>query len=219
LHEAKAGNWGKEYIEQEIYNHINSCEWYKVYDIAEEIYSYLKKNNFNNRHNSYAASFNELCSEKGIGWHFQNGHIVRRGAETEEKISKLLLDQLNKEIYPTAKNELEEAFIDISRKPTADITGSIRHAVAALECVARRVTGLEKCTLGEIIKKHRTLFPKPLDEVVEKIWGYTSEKARHIKEGSAPSFQEAVLIIGLSSSLIAFLNSCLPKEPKKEFVF
>src|SRR5258708_3269424 len=64
LHEAKAGNWGKEYIEQEIYNHINSCEWYKVYDIAEEIYFYLKKNNFNNRHNSYAASFNELCSEK-----------------------------------------------------------------------------------------------------------------------------------------------------------
>ena len=31
-------NWGKEYIQREIYELINTCKWYQVYDIIERIY-------------------------------------------------------------------------------------------------------------------------------------------------------------------------------------
>lgn len=205
LHQAPEGNWGANYIERELYAHINSCEWFKIYDIAEAIYSFLEKNNINNGHVAYAKAFNEFCYEKGIGWNFKNGCILTRATEIEENISKLLFDNFSESSYPTAKNELREALNDISRRPKPDLTGGVQHAVAALECVARKITN-EKCTLGDIIKRHRALFPTPLDVAVEKIWGYASEKGRHLRESNEPSFREVLLIIGLSSSLIAFLN-------------
>ena len=213
LHKAKQGNWGHEYIKIEVSFHINYCELYKVYDIAEKIYSYLKKNDFHNKHDSYAEKYNELCSERGVGWQFQDGYIVARGTEIEEKISTLLLEQVSWEIYPTAKNELHEALMDISRRPTPDLTGSVQHAFAALECVVREITGSKSETLGKIIKNHRTLFPKPLDEVIEKVWGYASQKGRHLNEGWTPSFREAMLILGLSNSFIAFF-----KDPIDEVI-
>ncbi|MBB4616750.1 hypothetical protein [Sphingomonas abaci] len=51
---------------------------------------------------------------------------------------------------PTAANEVHEAPKDISRRPVADVTGAIQHAMAALECVAREVDNSTD-TLGKII--------------------------------------------------------------------
>lgn len=206
LHENPQGNWGYDYIDQEIREHINYCEWYKVYDIAEAIYAYLESSGFD-KHIIYANSFNELCREKGVGWHFQipEGRIVARSTAVQEKILNLSLDVL-KQSHPTAKNELQEALNDISRRPKSDLTGAVHHAVAALECIARKITGDESSTLGKIVSKFPALFPKPLDTAVAKIWGYASEKARHVKEGNEPSFQEALMIIGFTASLVSFLN-------------
>ncbi|MEL0211935.1 MAG: hypothetical protein VW891_15375, partial [Novosphingobium sp.] len=103
---------------------------------------------------------------------------------------------------PTAANEVHEALRDISRRPQADVTGAIQHAMAALECVAREVGGTTD-TLGPIIR--RLSLPAPLDQAVEKLWGFTSQQGRHILEGRQPQFEEAELVVTTASALSVYL--------------
>ncbi|MBI4625906.1 MAG: hypothetical protein HY736_22135 [Verrucomicrobia bacterium] len=77
--------------------------------------------------------------------------------------------------------------------------------MAALECVARDVTGDPNLTLGEWLKKNPNALPAPLSGAVEKLWGYTSEYGRHVREGRSPSFDEAELVVGLSGVLAVYL--------------
>lgn len=103
---------------------------------------------------------------------------------------------------PTAANEVHEALKDISRRPSADVTGAIQHAMAALECVAREVDGSTD-TLGQIIK--RLTIPQPLDGALHRLWGFASEQGRHIQEGREPSFEEAELVVTVASAVSVYL--------------
>jgi hypothetical protein len=86
----------------------------------------------------------------------------------------------------TARDEIHDALTDLSRRPNPDLTGAIQHGMAALECVARDACGDPKATLGDILKRHPDLIPKPLDTAIDKAWGFASEMGRHIREGREP---------------------------------
>lgn len=104
----------------------------------------------------------------------------------------------------TARNELLEALRDLSRRPNPDITGAIQHSMSALECAAREVCGDARATLGDIMKRHRDLIPRPLDEAVSKVWGYASENARHLRESGEPTFEEAELVVNIASAIATY---------------
>ena len=70
--------------------------------------------------------------------------------------------------------------------------------MAALECVAGNYASAGE-TLGDVIKRNRQLFPAPLDILIEKAWGYTSNRGRHILEGQPPTFEEAELTVSFSA--------------------
>ena len=74
--------------------------------------------------------------------------------------------------------------------------------MAALECVAREV-GETTDTLGPAIR--RLNLPAPLDQAVEKLWGFTSHQGRHILEGRQPQFEEAELVVTAASALRVYL--------------
>ncbi len=103
---------------------------------------------------------------------------------------------------PTAANEIHEALTDISRRPAPDVTGSIQHAMAALECVVRQVDGSND-TLGAIIG--RLDLPRPLDTALHKLWGFASEQGRHIQEGREPRFEEAELVVTVACAVSVYL--------------
>ena len=108
--------------------------------------------------------------------------------------------------HRTAAKEIHEALADLSRRPKPDATGAVQHAMAALECAAGDVTGDARATLGEIIKKNPGLFQPPLDQAMEKVWGYTSQWGRHLREGREPSPEEAELVVGLASVMATHLT-------------
>lgn len=117
----------------------------------------------------------------------------------------------------TAKTEIKEAITDLSRRPNPDITGAIQHSLACLECVCREVTGDTKATLGDLMKKAGNIVPAPLDHVITKIWGFTSEQGRHLKEGKNPAYIEAELVVELSAAISSYLGKKMtgadfPKE-------
>ena len=99
----------------------------------------------------YENELNDYFFENGIGWQFRKGKIKIRGTEAfEETIhqAKITLDETGRS---TAKGELREAIIDLSRRPEPDITGAIQHSMASLEYVARDVCGDNKTNLGDIV--------------------------------------------------------------------
>lgn len=195
-------------IDGEVRYHLNVCVWYEVYNIIEAIYADLAGPGRVMRRSENVTRFSEEINRffhlKGIGWQLVEGQVLVRGQEAFEQqltSTELLLAGTGR---TTASNELREARRDLSRRPQADVTGAIQHAVAALECVARDVSGGD-ATLGELLKQNPGLVPKPLDKVVIGIWGFASERGRHLQEGHEPDFAEAELLVATAASVVAYL--------------
>jgi len=199
-------NWS-EYpnIDNEVNDLLCSCKWYKVYDIAERIIHQLGENSYRDTYESFERELNEYFVENGIGWKVVNGFIEYRGPESFESVIKGAQATEQDSGHITASKELHQAISDLSRRPAPDPTGAIQHAMASLECVARELTGDQKTTLGDIMKRHGALLPAPLDQAVVKAWGYASENGRHIREGREPTLNEAELIVGLCASVGNYL--------------
>ena len=78
--------------------------------------------------------------------------------------------------------------------------------MGALEAVARDLAGDPKLTLGEVLKRHPGLLPRPLDNALAQIWGYASNEARHVEEGRQPSREEAEFLVGLAAVMATYLT-------------
>jgi hypothetical protein len=208
-------NWS-EYpnVWSEAQDHVYGCEWFKFYNFVEKVYSDLAKRWPNDSYSKTAEerarqfedALNEFFLDEGIGWQMMGGEIVTRGTETFESNVHGAIEALEAKGRATARDEIHEALRDLSRRPNADLTGAVQHAMAALECVARDVCGDEKATLGEVIKRYPDTIPKPLDESIGKAWGYASEMARHIREGRKPEHREVELIVGLAATVATYLS-------------
>lgn len=183
---------------------VYGCEWFRVYDIVEAIAKRLERKHHPDE-KWFEDEINDCMREMGIGWQLRNGLVQARGDDAHELLLAQARDTLETAGMPTAENELTEAVSDLSRRPNPDLSGAVHHAMAALECVAREVTGDTKATLGKIAGSYKDLFPKPIDEVVTKAWGYASENARHGREDRTLGRSEAQLVVGLSSSVAMYL--------------
>ena len=201
-----SNNWSEfPNIDWEVGQHLENCEWYLVYDIIEVIIQKLnpiEKETFVNEINEYFIT-------NGIGWKIENGQIETRGDEIFETAVKTVVSVLDDVNLQTAKTEIREALNDLSRRPTPDITGAIQHSLACLECVTREFTGDKKSTLGDLMKKYPGVIPSPLDQAVTKIWGFTSEQGRHLREGQAPEYLEAELVVEVTSAIATYLGKKL----------
>jgi len=201
-------------VDGEVRGHLDSCEWYEVYDVIEAIHTRLQTVPTEQSDVDYCANFeaeiDKYFRRRGIGWQMKGGAIEARGSEVFEHT----LDEARRELADsnraTAAKELHEAIHDLSRRPNADVTGAIQHALAALECVARDVVGDPKATLGTILARNSGLLPAPLDTALEKLWGFASEQGRHLREGREPSYEIAELLVQVAAAVSRYLSKVAP---------
>jgi len=147
---------------------------------------------------------NQFFRKKGIGWELSSTDgILFRGDETFTTTTTEAVNVLQESGRSVAANEIHEALMDISRRPEPDRTGAIQHAIAAMECVVRDVTGESGATLGKLIPKLG--LPKPLDAAVEKLWGFASDRARHLREGGVADDLEVELVVSVACAVASFL--------------
>lgn len=192
-------NWGEPNISNEVYDLLENCEWFYIYDLLERLYQVISKKA------EFTEEVNDYFMANGIGWKLHNGQIEFRGEEQFENDLGKAVNELEEAKLNTARNEIREAIKDLSRRPNPDITGAIQHGVACLECVARDVIGESNMTLGELIKKNRQIVPPTIDKIIEMIWGFSSVQGRHLREQGEPSYEEAELMLGLSASISTYL--------------
>ena len=213
-------NWSEfPNIHDEVGYLLDDCEWYEVYDVIEEIWQYLFAHSPNHGgHTPYclrqddspgfdyfASEINKYFRKAGIGWHLLDGKLQIRGTESFEGVVRGAIEALHGADRITAEREIKLALQDLSRRPEPDITGALQHSIAALECTARDICGDQRLTLGKILERYPTLLPSPLNQCVEKAWGYASEHGRHLREGRNPRFEEAELIVGIVSAVTMYL--------------
>lgn len=200
---APENNWTEfPNIDNEIKSHLENCDWFYIYDIIESTITKLKAQ----EGEKFADEINEYFIINGIGWKIINGKIETRGDEVFETAVKSVVSVLETAKLETAKSEINEALQDLSRRPLPDITGAIQHSLACLECVTREITGDKKSTLGDLMKKFPSIMPSPLDQAVTKIWGYTSEQGRHLREGQTPEYLEAELVVEVTAAISTYLG-------------
>ena len=187
---------------EEVQQLIASAPWYRVYDIAEGFFARLSSTDWS-RGQAFQDRLNELCREQGIGWEMRDGRFVARGSEAFAQALATATEVMQGSGRTTAAAEMHEALRDISRRPAADVTGAIQHAMAALECVARDVSADPNKTLGQLVSQLG--LPRPLDTALEKLWGFASEQGRHIREGRQLRFEEAELVVTTAAAVSVYL--------------
>lgn len=129
---------------------------------------------------------------------------MRDDADFEEAVhsSQTALAQTG---FDVAAKEIREALNDLSRRPEADLTGAIHHALGALEATARYVSGTNE-DLGKLASKIG--LPAPLDGALKQMWGSSSNFGRHVSPTKVPSQEQAQLIVHLSSAYCHYLADC-----------
>lgn len=205
-------NWS-EYpnIDCEVGCLLQQADWFSVYDFIERVADLLSRrgspyhSSGNGSLERFTTELNKAFLRKGVGWQLVDQRIQIRGPESFESTVKQATELLSAEGLDVARHEMHQALADLSRRPTADVTGAIQHGMAALECVAREATGNTRATLGELVKKYPNLLPRPLDDAVGKIWGFTSERGRHLREQDAPDIREAELVVELAGGITSYL--------------
>lgn len=183
----------------EVQRLLGDAPWYRVYDIAEAIYRRLRPD----LAEKYANGLNRYFRQAGIGWQMTPEGIMYRGDETYAATTQSAAAILLVTNRQRAANEIKEAIKDISRRPEPDTTGAIQHSIAALECVVRDVLDAPNDTLGTLLP--RLGLPRPLDTAVEKMWGFSSERARHVREGETLDDVQAELVVSVACAVSAFI--------------
>ena len=125
-----------------------------------------------------------------------------RGSEAFSGATREAAEILEQTGHSGTAREIHEALTDISRRPEPDVTGAIQHVIAAMEGTARNVSGDANATFGKLVK--RLALPAPLDTAAEKLWGYASDRARHIREGQSVGSDEAELIVSVACAICTY---------------
>jgi len=181
---------------------VYGAEWFDFYDFVEACADSLRQSRELAR---FESAMNQLFEEEHIGWRLVGGVLEIHGDELLEDLIEESHEELEASGFNVASQELREARTDLSRRPEPDLSGAIHHAMAALEAVAREVTGESKKTLGDIIKRYPGLLPPPVDEAASKLWGFASEQGRHGSEDRALEWAETMLVVGTAAALCSYL--------------
>lgn len=199
-------------IWKEIEAHLNPLEWFQTFDVIERVYADLVSEGRTESAHRFEGDLNDYFFDNGVGWQLQAGQFQVRGGETFQRAVETAIALFQQTDRSRAGTEIHEAFRDLSRRPVPDSSGAVQHAMASLECVAREASGDSKATLGDILKRYPGLLPKPLDTALEKVWGYSSEHARHGREGEIVPPDDAELIVSLAAAAATYLLRKIPNH-------
>src|ERR1700680_285535 len=135
---AMLNNWQ---VWEETRHLLESCEWYYVYDILEAVALYWTDASDARQGQKAGVAFehvvNDVLEHECIGWQMKGGLLVYRGEEAFEAAVETAKSALGSASKNTAKEEIDKALEDLSKRPVPDLTGAVHHAIAALECVAK----------------------------------------------------------------------------------
>lgn len=200
-------HFSPDYIWDDLVLTLPGCDWPDVYEIAQEIYKVVPAN----QQQEYEKRLNRFFERNGFGWMMRDGLIEYRGSKSYQEATKSVDQVLQSRGLNRSAESVQEAMRALSRRPDPDLPGAVNHAMRALEAVARIDTGNPVKTLGALVSSLD--LPKPLDEAVSKLWGFSSQYTRHGSEEKAIDRDEAELVVTVTCAIAAFVANRQPLTP------
>lgn len=192
-------------IQRELTWHLFNGSKYSTFDIIQFI-SFTLQEYGNNIRNSFESVINSLFEIELIPFRIAKGIILETTDEVMIETLKEVLTTNSK--YHTAITHIKNSALALSeRKPTYE--ESIRESINAIESLGMIFTG-KKQTLSKTLEAlKRRLPPHPaFQEAINKLYAWTGDDGiRHGKwpGGESVSYDEAILLLGLSSSLVNYM--------------
>jgi hypothetical protein len=201
-----------------------TMDWFRVFDLIERVYDGLYFHDTEllelgeePRSSPFRKAINDFFIHEGIGWQLnEDGAIVTRGDESFAQAINDAVGQLQTAQRPTAADHIQSALHDLSLKPKANTSGAVSHSTSAVECVLHDITG-KSMTLSNHLRHHPDLFHPGIRNALTAIYGYAGDEgARHGKEGTQPSFEEAQFVVAVCAATCTLLTSNNPKSPPQK---
>ncbi len=196
---------------------ILNSEWYKVYDLLEEVVPFLETDN--SCHLINKSNFIEYCNMI-----FQRENSAYRFIEeviteiTNEDEIQSIEEGINKSIDKVSFH-LREALFLLSNREHPDYRNSIKESISAVEAICRHIT--DESTLDRALPKLKNkgiIIPDILKEGMEKIYYFTNGKGgiRHalMDESIKIDFEEAKYMLVSCSAFVNYLKDKLNKSGK-----
>jgi hypothetical protein len=196
-------NWAKTL--QDLRQYFFECEWFEVYDFIEFVGNHYRRYQFKER---FMEDCNAVLEKELSAYRFIDGLITRI---TEQQEIEEIEAALEKAAGPV-RTHLRRALELLADRNTPDYRNSIKESISAIESLVALIVGVERGTLGQLIKKLEEqlgLHPA-LKAAFNSLYGYTSDEGgiRHaLTEEEKVDFNDAKFMLVVCSAFVNFVLS------------
>ena len=195
--------WPK--IKEELRGWFFNAEWYEVYDFVEFLAAQLP----GHVASQFIVATTAALEREMAGYRFVAGELAPMTNEQEiAAIESALADTSQ---LTVVQSHLQSALSKLSHRTNPDFRNSIKESISAGEALCRVITGDDRATLGQALKRltDRGLkFHPALEKAWGSLYGYTSDEdgIRHaMLEESTLTLADAKYFLVSCSAFITYL--------------
>ncbi len=202
-------SWAPAY--RKLRDNYFSCPWYEVYDFIEFVANHYYNDSVNDK---FRKGCNRVLKREVSGYRFIGDTVAQITAE--EEVAEIEEALKGKQISEPVIIHLKSALDLFSDRKSPDYRNSIKESISAVEAMCNLITGKEKATLGDALKRitGKIELHPALQESFSHLYGYTSDAdgIRHalLDEGSLDSEDAKFMLVSCS----AFINYLKVKASK-----
>ena len=205
----------KSFVNKSFSSFINNCEFFKLFDLLEELMKNNKKLNKDNighkkNNKNFEIKLKKLFKKHHLAYTIYNGKIEPISSEFEGKTYVAALDETKGKGQLGAHSHLLKAGEQINHQKWAD---SVRESISAVEAICRQIVG-ENATLGSALKEIEKNYPlhPAFKKALSALYGFTSDEngIRHSlldKSNAAVDEADALFMLGACASFVSYLLS------------
>ena len=159
-------------VYNKIYEYFYSCEWYEVYEFVEFVPNNYYSDTYRDRNDNFIAYCNQILERELSAYRFVNGKLAP--ITSKEEIISIEEALALFDPFKPVTHHLKRALELLSDRSNPDYRNSIKESISAVEAMCKIVTGDEKATLGQAIKKVGGIH-SALQIGFNRIYDYTSD--------------------------------------------
>ena len=193
---------GDERYEVKAARVLANGEWHCVYTLIERCWpllGVLHKDHF-------ARRINDYLREAQIGWVVKDGEWERIGDEIGAGTIESAASACEAMDVEGARTDLDNAWRLCNSAKGGYEKDAVSAATRALEGMVQKRTGQSGVSLNRIKGLDAVVQHEKLRGVIQSLYSYSSDQARHAKEGAAITRKDAYLTVIVAAALMSYLG-------------
>jgi len=200
-------NWDN--VLEQLRNYFFKAQWYEIYDFIEFVASNFPLN-YEETNKDFLAKCNYTLEKEMAAYRFVDGLITKITEEEEIKSIEKAIDESEGLVSKHLRRSLEL----LSDRSSPDYRNSIKESISAVERLASATAGVEKGTLGQLLKEleSRIELHHALKKSFSSMYGWTSDEGgiRHaLTEKETADFDDAKFMLVVCSAFINYVEGKL----------